>query len=324
GEPEMKIRGSNIVVTGCAGFIGSHLTDALLAMGNHVVGVDNLSAGRREFLENAEGYQDFRFVQADLLNDDLRTIFKGADAVMHLAANPDVRSGAKDTLSHYKQNIEVTYRVLEAMKETGTRDILFPSTSTVYGEPTVIPTPEDYGPLVPISVYGATKLACEALICSYAHSFDMNGVIFRFANVVGTRSTHNVLHDFTNKLKADPGRLEILGSEPGTTKSYVHVEDCVRGMIIGAEYARNKVEMFNLGSNDRMSVKDIADTVAEVMGLRGVRYEWTGGVQGGRGWIGDVKNMLLSSDKLRSYGWEPTMNSSQSIKKAVREIVRSA
>ncbi len=320
----MKIRGSNIVVTGCAGFIGSHLTDALLAMGNHVVGVDNLSAGRREFLENAEGYQDFRFVQADLLNDDLRTIFKGADAVMHLAANPDVRSGAKDTLSHYKQNIEVTYRVLEAMKETGTRDILFPSTSTVYGEPTVIPTPEDYGPLVPISVYGATKLACEALICSYAHSFDMNGVIFRFANVVGTRSTHNVLHDFTNKLKADPGRLEILGSEPGTTKSYVHVEDCVRGMIIGAEYARNKVEMFNLGSNDRMSVKDIADTVAEVMGLRGVRYEWTGGVQGGRGWIGDVKNMLLSSDKLRSYGWEPTMNSSQSIKKAVREIVRSA
>lgn len=320
----MKIRGSNIVVTGCAGFIGSHLTDALLAMGNHVVGVDNLSAGRREFMENAEGFQDFQFVQADLLNDDLKGIFKGADAVMHMAANPDVRSGAKDTLSHYRQNIEVTYRVLEAMKEVGAKDILFPSTSTVYGEPTVIPTPEEYGPLVPISVYGATKLACEALICSYAHSFDMNGVIFRFANVVGTRSTHNVLHDFTNKLRADPKRLEILGSEPGTTKSYVHVEDCVRGMVIGAEYARNRVEMFNLGSNDRMSVKDIANTVVEVMGLRGVRYEWTGGVQGGRGWIGDVKNMLLASDKLRSYGWEPTMNSAQAIKKAVREIVRNA
>jgi UDP-glucose 4-epimerase len=317
----MKIRGSNIVVTGCAGFIGSHLTDALLAMGNHVVGVDNLSAGRREFMVDAEGYQDFRFVQADLLNDDLGPVFKGADAVVHMAANPDVRSGAKDTLSHYRQNIEVTYRVLEAMKEAGVKDIMFPSTSTVYGEPTVIPTPEGYGPLVPISVYGATKLACEALICSYAHSFDMNGVIFRFANVVGTRSTHNVLHDFTNKLRADHKRLEILGSEPGTTKSYVHIEDCVRGMIIGAEYARNRVEMFNLGSNDRMSVKDIADTVSEVMGLRGVRYEWTGGVQGGRGWIGDVKNMLLSSDKLRSYGWEPTMNSSQAIKKAVREIV---
>ena len=317
----MKIRGSNIVVTGCAGFIGSHLTDALLALGNKVVGVDDLSAGRREFLEDAEGYPDFRFVQADLLNDDLGPIFKGSDAVMHMAANPDVRSGAKDTLSHYKQNIEVTYRVLEAMKATGVGGILFPSTSTVYGEPAVIPTPEDYGPLVPISVYGATKLACEALICSYAHSFDMGAVIFRFANVVGTRSTHNVLHDFAAKLNSDPTRLEILGSEPGTTKSYVHVDDCVRGMVIGAEYARSKVEMFNLGSNDRMSVKDIADTVIEVMGLRGVRYEWTGGVQGGRGWIGDVKNMLLSSDKLRSYGWEPTMNSSQSIKRAVREIV---
>ena len=317
----MKIRGSNIVVTGCAGFIGSHLTDALLAMGNQVVGVDNLSAGRREFLENAEGYAEFRFVQADLLSDDLRSLFKGADTVMHMAANPDVRSGAKDTLSHYRQNIEVTYRVLEAMKDAGVKDLVFPSTSTVYGEPTVIPTPEEYGPLVPISVYGATKLACEALICSYAHSFDMGAVMFRFANVVGTRSTHNVLHDFAAKLKADPGRLEILGSEPGTTKSYVHVEDCVRGMVIGAEYSRNKVEMFNLGSNDRMSVKDIADTVIDVMGLDGVRYEWTGGVQGGRGWIGDVKNMLLASDKLRSYGWEPTMNSPQAIRRAVRDIV---
>jgi len=317
----MKIRGSKIVVTGCAGFIGSHLTDALLDLGNQVVGVDNLSAGRKEFLEYAEGYPDFRFMQADLLKDDLRPMFKGADAVMHIAANPDVRSGAKDTLSHYQQNIEVTYRVLEAMKDTGVKDITFPSTSTVYGETTVIPTPEDYGPLVPISVYGATKLACEALICSYAHSFDMNAVIFRFANVVGSRSTHNVLHDFVAKLKADPSRLEILGAEPGTVKSYVHVSDCVRGMVMGSEYARNRVEMFNLGSNDRLTVKEIADIVTDAMELRGVRYEWTGGVQGGRGWIGDVKSMLLSSERLRSYGWEPTMNSSQAIRKAVREIL---
>ncbi|MCE5261355.1 MAG: NAD-dependent epimerase/dehydratase family protein [Euryarchaeota archaeon] len=317
----MRVRGSTIVVTGCAGFIGSHLTDALLALGNRVTGVDDLSAGRREFLENAEGYPEFRFVRADLLSDDLRPVLKGADAVMHLAANPDVRSGASDTLAHYRQNIEATYRVLEAMRATGVKGILFPSTSTVYGEPSVIPTPEDYGPLVPISVYGATKLACEALVCSYAHSFDMEAVIFRFANVVGARSTHNVLHDFAAKLRADPSRLEILGAAPGTTKSYVHVEDCVRGMVIGAEYARSRVEIFNLGSNDRLSVKEIADMVTEEMGLRGVRYEWTGGVQGGRGWIGDVKDMLLSSDKLRSYGWEPAMNSSQAIRKAVREVI---
>ena len=317
----MKIRGSNIVVTGCAGFIGSHLTDALLEMGNHVVGVDNFSAGRRSFLEEAEAYDDFTFIQADLLKDDLKDVFKGAQMVIHVAANPDVRSGAKDTLSHYQQNIEVTYRVLEAMKSLGIKDVVFPSTSTVYGETTVIPTPEEYGPLVPISVYGATKLACEALICSYAYSFDMQAVIFRFANVVGSRSTHNVLHDFVAKLRNDPTQLEILGAEPGTVKSYVHVHDCVRGMIIGAEYARNKVEMFNLGSADRLTVKEIADIVIDSMELRGVVYRWTGGVQGGRGWIGDVKNMLLSSEKLCSYGWEPSMNSAQAIRKAVREIV---
>lgn len=317
----MKIRGSNIVVTGCAGFIGSHLTDALLDLGNHVVGVDNLSAGKEAFLEDAKGYPDFEFVKADLLKDDLRPILKGADVVMHIAANPDIRSGAKDTLAHYQQNIEVTYRTLEAMREMKVGSIVFPSTSTVYGETDVIPTPEEYGPLLPISVYGGTKLACEAMISSYVHSFDMEAVMFRFANVVGSRSTHNVLHDFIAKLRKDPTRLEILGAEPGTVKSYVHVEDCVRGIIVGAEYARNKVEIFNLGSNDKLTVKEIADIVTNVMELRDVKYDWTGGVQGGRGWIGDVKCMLLASDKLRSYGWDPTMNSAQAVKKAVKEII---
>jgi UDP-glucose 4-epimerase len=317
----MKIRGSNIVVTGCAGFIGSHLTDALLDLGNHVVGIDNLSAGKEEFLEEAKAYPDFDLVKADLLKDDLGPMLKGADVVMHMAANPDVRSGSKDTLSHYQQNIEVTYRILEAMREMKVGSIVFPSTSTVYGETAVIPTPEEYGPLLPISFYGGTKLACEAMISSYAHSFDMEAVVFRFANVVGSRSTHNVLHDLIAKLRKDPTRLEILGAEPGTVKSYVHVEDCVRGIIIGAEYARNKVEIFNLGSNDRLTVKEIADIVTNVMELRDVKYDWTGGVQGGRGWIGDVKCMLLASDKLRSYGWDPTMNSAQAVKKAVKEII---
>jgi UDP-glucose 4-epimerase len=316
----MKIRGNNIVVTGCAGFIGSHLTDALLEMGNHVTGVDDLSAGRKEFLEDAEGYPDFRFLKADLLKEDLGPLLKGADMVFHLAANPDVRSGAQDTLSHYQQNIEVTYRVLESMRRLDIRKLVFTSTSTVYGEPTVIPTPEDYGPLLPISVYGATKLACEALISSYAHSFDMEAVIFRFANVVGPRSTHNVLHDFVAKLRSDPAHLEILGAEPGTVKSYVHVADCVRGMVMGTEYARRKVEIFNLGSMDSLTVKEIADIVTEVLELRGVRYKWTGGVQGGRGWVGDVKRMLLSSDRLISYGWDPSLNSAQAIRQAVREI----
>jgi UDP-glucose 4-epimerase len=198
---------------------------------------------------------------------------------------------------------------------------MFPSTSTVYGETEVIPTPEDYGPLVPISIYGASKLACEALISSYCHSFDQNAVIYRFANVVGTRSTHNVLHDFIRKLREDPTRLEILGAEPGTIKSYVHVKDCVSGMVVGAEQAREQVEIYNIGSRDWMTVKDIADIVVEEMGLPDVEYHWTGGVKGGRGWVGDVKKMLLAVDRLESRGWSPKLGSREAIRRAVQEIL---
>jgi UDP-glucose 4-epimerase len=199
--------------------------------------------------------------------------------------------------------------------------MIFPSTSTVYGEPTIIPTPEDYGPQIPISIYGASKLACEALIASYCHTFDMCSVLYRFANVVGPRSTHNVLHDFVRKLRENPHYLEILGEEPGTRKSYVHVQDCVDAMIVGAEKAREPVEIFNIGSRDQLSVERIADIVVAEMGLEEVDYQWTGGVKGGRGWVGDVKEMLLSVDKLASVGWRPKLNSEQAIHRAVREIL---
>jgi len=185
-----------------------------------------------------------------------------------------------------------------------------------------MPTPESFGPLKPISVYGASKLACEGLVSSYCYSYGMSSVIYRFANVVGTRSTHNVLHDFVRKLAETPDRLEILGAAPGTVKSYVHVSDCVSGMIAGAEAAQVQVEIYNIGSRDRMSVKDIADIVTEEMGLR-PEYAWTGGVQGGRGWIGDVKAMLLSVDKLESRGWVPKMNSREAIRAAVQEVLKA-
>ncbi|QLH74469.1 MAG: NAD-dependent epimerase/dehydratase family protein [Methanomassiliicoccales archaeon] len=320
----MKVAGRKVMVTGCAGFIGSHLTDRLLSLGCDVVGIDNLSAGRMEFLSNA--FQDDRFelVNADLLGNGLEDHMEGVEVVFHFAANPDVRQGPNNTRTHIDQNILATYRVLEVMRANGVKGICFPSTSTVYGEPTVIPTPEDYGPLLPISIYGASKLACEALISSYAHTFDMEGVIYRFANVVGPRSTHNVLHDFIRKLREDPSRLEILGAEPGTNKSYVHVSDCVEGMVIGAERASEQVAVYNIGSKDRLNVKGIADIVVEEMGLRDVRYEWTGGVKGGRGWVGDVKEMLLAIDALEAKGWSPKMGSEGSIRRAVREILGKA
>lgn len=317
----MKLMERKIVVTGCAGFIGSHLVDRLLALGNDVLGIDNLSAGKTEFLNNALENPRFELIEGDLLTLDLDDLLKRSEILSHFAANPDVRIGASDTTTHFDQNIKVTFRLLESCRKAGVKEIMFPSTSTVYGETKVIPTPEDHGPMIPISLYGASKLSCEAMISAFCNTFDMRSVIYRFANVVGSRSTHNVLHDFVRKLRDNPLQLEILGAEPGTCKSYVHVVDCVDAMIIAAENSEEGVNIFNIGSKDRTLVKDIADIVVEEMGLKDVAYNWTGGVQGGRGWVGDVRVMLLSVKKLESLGWTPRLGSSEAIRMAVKEIL---
>jgi UDP-glucose 4-epimerase len=203
----------------------------------------------------------------------------------------------------------------------------FTSTSTVYGEAHLLPTPEDYAPLLPISLYGASKLACESLISAWCHTFRMNAIIYRFANCVGPRGTHGVIIDFINKLKANPRELEILGD--GTQrKSYLYITDCVEAMIYALEHTsfdiatqRGGVEVYNIGSEDHIDVKSIADIVTSSMGLRDVKYTFTGGVNGGRGWLGDVKFMFLSIDKLRSLGWKPKYNSSESIRLAVQALL---
>ncbi|MDD1768866.1 MAG: NAD-dependent epimerase/dehydratase family protein [Methanomassiliicoccales archaeon] len=317
----MKLRNRKVLVTGCAGFVGSHMTDRLLALGNTVLGIDNFSTGKRSFLEKACSSDRFDLIGGDLLSMDLAPFLDGVEVLCHFAANPDVRVGASDTRVHFQQNLEVTYRLLEAARENGVKDFVFPSTSTVYGEPDTMPTPETFGPLVPISLYGASKLGCEALVSGYCHTFDMSSVIYRFANVVGSRSTHNVLHDFVRKLRQNPKELEILGREPGTSKSYVHIDDCLEGMIIGAEKADEQVEILNIGSKDRATVKEIADIVVEGLELKEVRYRWTGGVDGGRGWTGDVRQMLLSVERLERLGWRPRYSSSEAIAAAVREII---
>lgn len=317
----MQLENKRVLVTGCAGFIGSHLVDELLDRGNQVLGIDNMSAGKEEFLEDALTHRRFSLVELDLLEDELEEWFRDVEVVCHFAANPDVRVGASDTRVHFDQNIEVTYRVLDASRREGVEALLFPSTSTVYGEPDEIPTPEDYGPLTPISIYGASKLACEGLVSSFCHTFDFDSVIYRFANVVGPRSTHNVIHDFVRKLKEDPHNLEILGAAPGTCKSYVHVKDCIRAMIAAAEGSTERVDVFNIGSIDKTYVKEIADIVVDEMGLDEVYYRWTGGVDGGRGWKGDVKVMLLSTEKLRRLGWGPELSSSEAVRKAARAVL---
>lgn len=305
------------IVTGGAGFIGRHTAQALLDAGHDVVVVDDLSSGDRAAVPKAASFVEARI--EDVLDD----VLPGADEVWHLAANPEVRTGETDPGAHYDRNVAVTWAVLEGMRRHGVPRLRFTSTSTVYGEATVMPTPEDYGPLLPISVYGGAKLACEALIASHGGTFGLDALLFRFANVVGPGSGHGVTYDFVQKLRDDPTRLQILGD--GTqTKSYVHVADTVSGMMHAAQHAPAGVHPFNIGSADGIPVTTIAAIVSDVLGVS-PEYAFTGGAaQGGAGWKGDVKHMGLSIDKLRGLGWEPAMGSADAIRDAARWLADSS
>lgn len=309
---------NRIIVTGGAGFIGSNLVDRLLSEGNKVTVLDNLSSGRMDFLEHHAGNTDFKFIKIDLLEPEkLKKAVKGADIIFHLAANPDVRLGAENTGIYLQQNIIATYNVLEAMRVNGLRSIAFTSTSTVYGEAALIPTPENYGPLVPISLYGASKLACEALITSYCHTFDMKSWIFRFANIVGPRGTHGIIVDFINKLRNNPKSLEVLG-DGKQRKSYLHVSDCIDAILFAMNKSSDMANIFNVGSLDTIDATGIGEIVVEEMGLLDVEFKYTGG---SRGWKGDVPAMRLSIDKMRKLGWKPTYDSGKSVRDAARSLL---
>lgn len=316
------IEGKKVVITGGAGFIGSHVVDRIMKEATEVWVLDNLSAGREEFLERWYGDDRMHLARADVTKlESLIPYMKRADVVFHLAANPDVRSAAENTYAHIEQNILATYNVLEAMRFQNVNDIVFTSTSTVYGEADVLPTPEDYGPLKPISVYGASKLACEALVSSYVSTFGMHGVLYRFANVVGSRGTHGVIFDFINKLRANSNELEILG-DGKQKKSYVHVADCVEAMVLGYERTEEPLGIYNIGTEQSTDVITIADIVTEVMGMAGVRYRTTGGVDGGRGWKGDVKIMSLDVTTIMGLGWEPRYTSDEAVRVTTQALLR--
>ena len=316
-------KSSSILVTGGAGFIGSHLVERLL-QDNRVKDVtvlDNFSSGKMEHLAPHLDNPNFHLIEADLLHpEELPQALAGKEMVFHLAANPDVKLGAENTRVHLEQNVLATYNLLEAMRKSSVKKIAFTSTSTVYGEATVVPTPEDYGPLLPISLYGASKLACEALISSYCHTFEMQSWIYRFANIVGERGTHGVLVDFIRKLRENPKELEILGSGR-QKKSYLEVKECVQAMLHCVEHAGEQINVFNIGSLDSVDVTEIADIVAGQMGLSGVSYRYTGGWEG-RGWKGDVRVMLLSIEKMQKLGWTPRSGSAQAIQAAVEALLK--
>jgi UDP-glucose 4-epimerase len=309
---------SKIIVTGGTGFIGSHLVDTLIAGGNEVIVIDNLSSGKLEFIEHHNMNPNFKLVKLDMLELEKLTIaIKGADMVYHLAANPDVRLGAENTKVHLEQNIIVTYNLLEAMRMNKQQNIIFTSTSTVYGEASIIPTPENYGPLIPISLYGASKLACEALITSYCHTFEMRSWIFRFANIVGERGTHGIIIDFINKLEQNPRSLEILG-DGQQRKSYIHVSDCIDGILFAVNNSNEMANIFNIGSTDTINSTEIGELIVKEMGLHNVKFTYTGGT---RGWKGDVPKMLLSIDKLQELGWNPSNNSKSSVIAATKSTL---
>ncbi|HOA67622.1 MAG TPA: NAD-dependent epimerase/dehydratase family protein [Methanosarcina thermophila] len=309
---------NKILVTGGAGFIGSHLVDRLIEKGNKVTVFDNISSGKLQFIEHHLENPDFTLIKGDLLDQEaIESACRDIDIVCHVAANPDVRLGATDTRAHLEQNILATYNLLEAMRKNSVKEIAFTSTSTVYGEASIMPTPEDYGPLIPISLYGASKLACEALITSYSHTFDMRAWIFRFANIVGPRSTHGITIDFIKKLEKNPNVLEVLG-DGKQEKSYLHVSECVDAIIFLIEKSREKVNIFNIGSEDTISATEIGKIVIEEMGLSDVKFVYTGG---SRGWKGDVPKMRLGIEKMKALGWKPVYSSERSVRETARALL---
>lgn len=312
------------LITGGAGFIGSHLVDELVTSGADVSIFDNLTSGTLQNINQCLENPNLTFIEGDLLN--LSGIKKlehnRLNLVFHLAANPEVRIGSTHPEVHFKQNVVATHNLLEIIRKvrTSLTTLVFTSTSTVYGEPETIPTPENYAPLKPISTYGASKLASEALISAYSHTYGFKAIILRLANTIGSRSQHGVSYDFFQKLRDNPEKLEILGD--GTqTKSYLYITDCIKAIETALKTAKNGVEIYNVGSEDQISVTRIAQIVTEEMGLENVELTCTGGVDGGRGWKGDVKNMLLDISKLKARGWKPEHNSEQAITKTVRHLI---
>jgi len=303
-------------VTGGAGFIGSHLVDRLVERGGVTV-YDNLSSGRREFLSRHLGRDDFNLIEADLLDfDALKGAIGGHDVVFHLAANPDVRAGITATDLDLKVGTTATYNVLEAMRLNKIRRLVFTSSSTVYGDAGRTPVGENYGPLRPISLYGAGKLGSEGLISAFCHLFGMQGWIFRLSNIIGSRLTHGVISDFINRLKQNPGRLEILG-DGRQQKPYLHIDDCLDGMLLAMEKSGEPLNVFNLGPASSTSVVAIANMIVAAMGLKDVAFSYAGG---DRGWVGDVPQVRFDTAAMKRLGWKPKYSSDEAVRRVVGEI----
>ncbi len=312
-------------IVGGAGFIGSHFTDVLLAR-DGVAGVtiyDNLSSGREWHFAKHLGNPKFKFAKGDVKDlETLKRAMDGSDVVIHLASNPDIARAATEPDIDFREGTYLTERVLEAMRLTSAKRILYASGSGVYGDLGMTEAGEDYGPLVPISTYGASKLAGEVLISSYCHMFEMTACVFRFGNVVGPRQTHGVGFDFVRSLRKEPERLRILG-DGGQSKSYIYVEDVIAGVLTAHEKTKQRFQTYNVATGDYITVREIAELAVECVGLarEKVKFEFTGGE---RGWKGDVAVVRLNTERIRGLGWQNKRNSREALRESMNALIRDA
>jgi UDP-glucose 4-epimerase len=300
-------------VTGAAGFIGSNLVDRLLSTGEVVVGYDNLSTGMPDFIVSARQHRSFTFVQGDLLDTrSLTEAMRGASRVVHLAANADVRFGLAHPRKDLEQNTIATFNVLEAMRATNVQEIAFSSSGSIYGEATVVPTPEDAPFPVQTSLYGASKLACEGMIAAYAEGYGIRARIFRFVSVLGQRYSHGHVFDFMMQLAKDRTRLRILG-DGKQRKSYLHIDDCIEAMLLALSKGDEHVAIFNLGTTEVCEVLDSVDWI-----VRRLRVSPQLSFSGGRqGWIGDNPLIHLDTSRIRGLGWQPKWSTREAVEHTV-------
>ncbi len=307
------------LITGGAGFIGSHLADALIDRGDEVWCADNLYLGREENVAHLRSNPRFHFWKLDVLDrEGLDRLFAEArlDAVFHLAANSDIRRGAEDREVDLRITFMTTVAVLEAVQRHAVRRVFFASTSAVFGDsPDVLH--EDYGPLRPVSFYGASKLAAEGYVAAYAHQFGLRAAVLRFPNVVGERSTHGAVHDFIHHLREDPSQLTVLG-DGLQTKPYLYVSDLVRAILLVFDRAEGPLAVYHVAGEGETSVRQIAEIVLEEMGLSGTPIAYTGGSVG---WVGDVPRFRYDTSRIRRLGFAHCYHSTEAVRLAVRRIL---
>ena len=305
-----------VLVTGAAGFIGSHMVDRLLAAGHSVAGFDNMSTGQRRFLEGALVHPQFSFHQCDLLDrTSLGHAMQGAELVVHFAANADVRFGTDHPRKDLEQNTIATWNVLEAMREQGCKRIVFSSTGSVYGEPGIFPTPENCPFPIQTSLYGASKAAAEGLIQAYCEGFGMQAYIFRFVSILGERYSHGHVFDFWQQLSRHPDHLHVLGNGH-QRKSYLYVQDCIDAIFTALDRAESKVNIFNLGTDEYCEVNDSIGWICEHLGLK-PKLTYSGGE---RGWVGDSPFILLDCSRIRALGWRPRLTIKEGVLATIQYV----